>query len=247
MQVCTRVSGNTASIASGDEPQIATVDVAHPRHAVRHRRQSTRSPGVRRLGVLRIAIDDTDAREDRIEQRRGCAHVALLPCGQDVDYSAPCLGLALLAVRGFQASLRMGGAMMRFLQGCSRCFGLVSVLCAVHGCASVPSYSGAELYASNCASCHGVYGEGDGPASPALSVVMQDLRRLSARNGGAFPQETVTQLIDGRARRAAHGGDMPIWGAEFQRAEGYAASAERRVAAKIEALTSFLERIQVAY
>ena len=36
-------------------------------------------------------------------------------------------------------------------------------------------YDGAELYALNCSNCHGVYGEGDGAVTPALSVVLMDL------------------------------------------------------------------------
>jgi mono/diheme cytochrome c family protein len=106
--------------------------------------------------------------------------------------------------------------------------------------------SGAELYAQNCATCHGVYGEGDGPMAPMLSIPMQDLRYLSARNGGTFPRELVMNLIDGRERRAAHGGEMPVWGTEFLQQEGYSDVMEAFVAQKIAALTDFLESIQVA-
>lgn len=106
--------------------------------------------------------------------------------------------------------------------------------------------SGAELYAQNCATCHGVYGEGDGPMAPMLSIPMQDLRYLAARNGGTFPRELVMNLIDGRDRRAAHGGEMPVWGIEFLQQEGYSEVMETLVAQKIAALTDFLQSIQVA-
>jgi mono/diheme cytochrome c family protein len=106
--------------------------------------------------------------------------------------------------------------------------------------------SGAELYAQNCATCHGVYGEGDGPMAPMLSIPMQDLRYLSARNGGTFPRELVMNLIDGRERRAAHGGEMPVWGSEFLQQEGYSDVMETLVAQKIAALADFLASIQLA-
>ncbi len=99
---------------------------------------------------------------------------------------------------------------------------------------------GAALYLDNCANCHGTYGEGDGPMAPALAVALRDLRSLSARNDGQFPERFVRNIIDGRAMRAAHGPEgMPVWGAEFAR-EGDGAAAE----AKIHALVDFLRRIQ---
>jgi hypothetical protein len=69
---------------------------------------------------------------------------------------------------------------------------------------------------------------------------MQDLRYLSARNGGAFPRETIEGLIDGRERRAAHGGDMPIWGDVFKLLGN-----EGRVAERIRALADYLESMQI--
>lgn len=105
--------------------------------------------------------------------------------------------------------------------------------------------SGADLYAQNCATCHGVYGEGDGPMAPMLSIPMQDLRYLSARNGGKFPRDLVIGLIDGRDRRAAHGGEMPVWGTEFLQQESYSDVMETLVAQKIAALADFLQTIQV--
>ncbi len=112
--------------------------------------------------------------------------------------------------------------------------------------AAMPDYDGAELYALNCANCHGTYGEGDGSVTPDLAVVLLDLRYLAARNEGTFPNEFVRDIIDGREMRAAHGPQgMPIWGAEFARGEGTSEAAEARVAGKIDALTTFLELIQL--
>lgn len=107
-------------------------------------------------------------------------------------------------------------------------------------------YDGAELYALNCANCHGIYGEGDGEVTPDLSVVLLDLRYLAARNGGVYPFEFVQQIIDGREMRAAHGPKgMPVWGAEFARGEGTSEAAEARVADKIDAIVGFLDSLQI--
>jgi len=110
--------------------------------------------------------------------------------------------------------------------------------------------SGVDLYLNNCANCHGDYGEGNGAVTPSLNVVLQDLRYLSARNDGEFPDAFVRQIIDGRETRASHGPkDMPVWGAEFMARSGYDggnfAEAEARVAERIDALVAFLRQIQI--
>jgi len=99
--------------------------------------------------------------------------------------------------------------------------------------------SGAELYATHCANCHGTYGEGDGPMAPSLALSLEDLRYLSERNGGRFPEAFVREIVDGRAMRAAHGPeDMPVWGAIFA-ADGGATDA------RLDALVQFLRSLQV--
>ena len=124
---------------------------------------------------------------------------------------------------------------------------LTALLLPVRGFADSHSgYDGAELYAMNCANCHGVYGEGDGEVTPALSVVLLDLRYLAERNGGTYPEAFVVSIIDGRETRAAHGpAGMPVWGAEFARGEGTSAAAEERVAGKVQAIADFLATIQI--
>jgi hypothetical protein len=83
--------------------------------------------------------------------------------------------------------------------------------------------------------------------TPSLSVVLQDLRYISERNNGEFPRDVITQIIDGRELRLAHGPDgMPVWGAAFSRGEGYSDAAQQRVRAKIEALVDFVESMQIS-
>jgi hypothetical protein len=51
-----------------------------------------------------------------------------------------------------------------------------------------------------------------------LKVRPPDLTRLAARNGGKFPFEYVTKIIDGRAAVGPHGTrDMPVWGDRYMR------------------------------
>lgn len=100
---------------------------------------------------------------------------------------------------------------------------------------------GAALYLANCANCHGTYGEGDGPMAPSLSVALKDLRHLSRRNDGVFPERFVRRTIDGRALTAAHRpDDMPVWGAAFATGAGPTAAE-----GKIDALVRFLREMQV--
>jgi mono/diheme cytochrome c family protein len=106
--------------------------------------------------------------------------------------------------------------------------------------------AGAVLFQQYCASCHGRFGEGDGPVAPALSVVMQDLRYLARRNGGVFSRETVRGIVDGRDSPTAHGGrEMPVWGIAFRPDGDDTPEADQAAAAKIDALIDYLGAVQV--
>lgn len=125
--------------------------------------------------------------------------------------------------------------------------GSVSAKEAAANVESSATYDGSALYLANCSNCHGLYGEGDGAVTPDLSVVLLDLRYLSARNSGAYPETFVRDIIDGRTTRATHGpSGMPVWGAEFTRTEGFDDRALARVQAKVDALVEFLRRIQIS-
>jgi mono/diheme cytochrome c family protein len=122
----------------------------------------------------------------------------------------------------------------------------IATLLFVAGCAKAPTSSaGAELFAANCASCHGRYGEGDGPAAAEASSAIPDLRYLAARNRGEFPLAWVTEVIDGREIVKAHGDRlMPVWGNAFAQIDGANGAAEARTTAKIQALVDYLRTIQ---
>ena len=73
------------------------------------------------------------------------------------------------------------------------------------------------MFNSYCAVCHGKTGVGDGPAASALAKAPADLTRISARNGGQFPETKVKRYIEGLDQVAAHGSrDMPMWGELFR-------------------------------
>lgn len=83
--------------------------------------------------------------------------------------------------------------------------------------AEVPLH-GRELFIRYCASCHGVGGNGDGPASEALRPQPTDLTRLRERYGEQYPIRDVMAAIDGRYPVRAHGDSaMPVWGIVFER------------------------------
>jgi hypothetical protein len=78
---------------------------------------------------------------------------------------------------------------------------------------------GKAIYLDNCASCHGMTGQGDGPLRPFLSKPPSDLTLMTRRNQGIFPHQRLWESIDGRGfgDSGPHGSrDMPIWGREFR-------------------------------
>lgn len=71
---------------------------------------------------------------------------------------------------------------------------------------------GRANYDDNCAACHGLSGQGDGPNAANLNPNPANLTILSARNGGEFPQSHVMSVIDGYARSDQSNDLMPEFG-----------------------------------
>lgn len=101
------------------------------------------------------------------------------------------------------------------------------------------AYDGPGMYHNYCSACHGLSAVGDGPAAKALTKAPADLTRISARNGGTFPETKIKRYIEGLDEVAAHGSrDMPMWGELFR-------SMERdTVPLRVQALSDFLKSIQ---
>ncbi len=102
-----------------------------------------------------------------------------------------------------------------------------------------PASDGPAMYNAYCASCHGLAGVGDGPAAKALTKAPADLTKISARNGGSFPEIKIRRYIEGADEISAHGSrDMPVWGSLFRAMERDTAPL------RIQALSDFLKSIQ---
>jgi mono/diheme cytochrome c family protein len=102
---------------------------------------------------------------------------------------------------------------------------------------------GDALFATHCAACHGIDGEGGGPVAGAMNVSMPNLRTLAKRNGGAFPTDAVTAYIDGRDQVAAHGDRlMPVWG-DFLQMPGDNGNQDF-MRARIAEIVAFIQRLQ---
>jgi mono/diheme cytochrome c family protein len=77
--------------------------------------------------------------------------------------------------------------------------------------------SGKKTFVNYCASCHGVEGKGNGPASVALKPAPTDLTTLAKANEGKYPAGFVSTVLKFGRNPAAHGSsDMPVWGSRFK-------------------------------
>lgn len=106
---------------------------------------------------------------------------------------------------------------------------------------NTPITSGAEMFRTYCAVCHGVDGKGNGPAVPALARQPPDLTQLTRKNGGKFPTFIVSNVILGDEFIAAHGSrDMPMWGDVFRSKN----RDESAIKLRMHNLTEYIESLQ---
>lgn len=100
---------------------------------------------------------------------------------------------------------------------------ILAVACAGFAFASMPIQKqsagqitrGKKLFASYCASCHGVDATGNGPVASSLKALPSDLTRIQAKSG-KFSAEDVRKKIAGSPDLMVHGKkDMPVWGLIF--------------------------------
>jgi len=101
---------------------------------------------------------------------------------------------------------------------------------------------GEEDYKIYCNSCHGQEGKGNGPFAASLKVRPSDLTRFAIKNDGTFPREKVFAAVDGLARTATPGADMPQWHDVFAKAQGGASDAQVKM--RVDALVRYIERLQ---
>jgi len=93
----------------------------------------------------------------------------------------------------------------------------LSAVVALAGCMTelderVSTANGAQLYAENCAVCHGSGRGGTATEETRTATQAPDLTLLSQRNGGVYPEIHVLATIYGPAFERAHGRLMPEFG-----------------------------------
>ena len=98
---------------------------------------------------------------------------------------------------------------------------------------------GAKLYATLCASCHGVAGRGDGPAAGALVPPPTDLGKSTLNVA------ELMRVIDGRRTIRAHGSAaMPVWGRVFEQEMEGGPRQHRDSLRQVQMLAEFVQAIE---
>ena len=109
---------------------------------------------------------------------------------------------------------------------------------------------GRITYGRYCANCHGADGKGGGSIAKFLKIPPTDLTMIEPDEEGNFPQQRLSEIIDGQSEVRGHGSrEMPIWGDVFKNplSEAYATgdeSGEDRAQRMIRELIYYLETIQ---
>jgi mono/diheme cytochrome c family protein len=106
-------------------------------------------------------------------------------------------------------------------------------------------------FESNCASCHGIDGKGNGPLATLLQRRPPDLTVLTKNNQGVFPINRLYEVIDGRGVPSHGTRDMPVWGRTYQVEQAQLLREARglydspaAVRARILLLLEYISRIQ---
>ncbi|KNG91865.1 hypothetical protein ATO11_20430 [Pseudaestuariivita atlantica] len=106
---------------------------------------------------------------------------------------------------------------------------------------------GEQLFESNCASCHGVTGRGDGPLAKGLRTAPADLTQIAARRDGVWPMLEVMSILDGYLKKTNPRNDMPVFDdflvgrmVDFETGNGLTTL----VPAKLIAMANYLETLQ---
>jgi len=108
---------------------------------------------------------------------------------------------------------------------------------------------GKREFESNCASCHGVNGKGNGQLVEFLRRSPPDLTLLAKKNQGVFPMSRLYDVIEGEGLPAHGARDMPVWGREYRikDAEYYVDTPypyDSMVRARLLALLEYINRLQ---
>lgn len=126
--------------------------------------------------------------------------------------------------------------------------GLILVGAAIAACAPPDrAFDGHQVYAAQCASCHGA--DGTGRDAVAQTAPVPDLTRMAARNDGTFPMLRVIERLEGYGLGVAEiaRSDMPRYGllmeGKLMRVET-AEGLSQPVPAQLVAIARHLESVQ---
>ena len=126
--------------------------------------------------------------------------------------------------------------------------GLLLIGAAIAACAPPDrAFDGHQIYAAQCAACHGA--DGTGRADVAREAPVPDLTRMAARNDGTFPMLRVLERLEGYGLGVTEiaRSDMPRYGllmdGELMRVET-AEGLSQPVPAKLVAIARHLQSIQ---
>jgi mono/diheme cytochrome c family protein len=101
-----------------------------------------------------------------------------------------------------------------------------------------------QMYVTYCAPCHGMTGEGNGPAAPAFKQAPTNLTLLAKSHGGKYPQHAVKTTLTFGTNVPAHGdAKMPVWGDLFDSLDRGSAASSVPVL-RIQNLTEYVKTLQ---
>jgi mono/diheme cytochrome c family protein len=102
--------------------------------------------------------------------------------------------------------------------------------------------AGDQMYAKYCASCHGIAGQGNGPAAPAFKHAPANLTKLTKSHGGKYPRMLVYESVMEGGNVRGHGNArMPVWGDLFVRMDGLHSQIPQM---RLKALADYIESLQ---
>jgi mono/diheme cytochrome c family protein len=102
--------------------------------------------------------------------------------------------------------------------------------------------AGDQMYAKYCASCHGLTGQGNGPAAPAFKQAPANLTQLTQTHGNKYPRLLIYQsVIEGGSVQAHGNAKMPMWGELFARMDGFQSQVPQM---RLKALADYIETLQ---
>ena len=104
--------------------------------------------------------------------------------------------------------------------------------------------SGAEMFKSYCAACHGADAKGNGPATPGLKTPPPDLTTLAKRHDGKFPDAYVITVLKHGAAPVHGTADMPVWGPLFGSIAPTNGQDSPEAKLRISNLTNYIKSLQ---